>query len=709
MRKNQRVVAFALSALLAFSNLSGLGTVTAKAQDGENWRIENRCDFWGFSFKTKEVNGKIYHSYDNLNWVECEHSQEYHVGTVKEPIYFFGMHVGDRDVTVKHKADYSVVVSTVDATCTEAGSVTRKCSECDLTKVEVIPATGHTEVEVDELAATCTEDGHKAGKKCSVCDAVLEGMEVIPAAHTVKEVDEQAATCTEDGHKAGKVCSVCDAVLEGMEVIPAAHTVKEVDEQAATCTEDGHKAGKVCSVCDAVLEGMEVIPAAHTVKEVDEQAATCTEDGHKAGKVCSVCDAVLEGMEKIPATNHNMTDWELNDDGSATRKCQNEGCEYSETAEACKTGYYVLYDGSVAGDRSNPNNHYPDADYVTITTDGTLRYDVNPTDSEVGKFLVKKPSNEEVYNIVKSKADMMAFYQDGNRITTDVFKYNPYSSAFVVNWYVIKKESGKWHVDGNVYFSSLASVKAHYMVNGTEVSVDTLLKGTAKDTALVAKVSAEAENAASTYANDNGLIYNSNWRADDARNAESFDGNDLVGDIYFNAVFEVRLTPVTPTPEPTVEPTPEPTVEPTPEPTVEPTPEPTVEPTPEPTVEPTPEPTVEPTPEPTVEPTPEPEVTPEPEEEIEIIPDENPEGQPEVTPIEDEEIIDLGDDETPEGTPEVGTKDEELEISDDENALGTEDVLPKTGLASTAVFFAFGSVLTLAGAAFTLRKKEENE
>lgn len=41
----------------------------------------------------------------------------------------------------------------------------------------------HTEVDAARLEATCITDGHEAGKCCSVCNAVLEGMEVIPALH----------------------------------------------------------------------------------------------------------------------------------------------------------------------------------------------------------------------------------------------------------------------------------------------------------------------------------------------------------------------------------------------------------------------------------------------------------------------------------------------------------------------------------------------
>ena len=70
---------------------------------------------------------------------------------------------------------------TTSPTCENAGVKTYTCTVCDATKTEAIDATGHTPIEVAEQPATCTEAGHKAGMKCSVCDAILSGMEEIPA------------------------------------------------------------------------------------------------------------------------------------------------------------------------------------------------------------------------------------------------------------------------------------------------------------------------------------------------------------------------------------------------------------------------------------------------------------------------------------------------------------------------------------------------
>ena len=196
---------------------------------------------------------------------------------------------------------------TTSPTCENAGVKTYTCTVCNATKTEAIDATGHTPVEVAEQPATCTEAGHTAGTKCSVCDAILSGMEEIPATGHTEVIDAaKAPTCTETGLTEGKHCSVCNTVLVAQEEIPAKGHTEAIDPAVEpTCTEPGKTEGKHCSVCNEIIVAQTEIPAKGHTEVIDAaKAPTCTEPGLTEGKHCSVCNEVIVKQEVIPATGH---------------------------------------------------------------------------------------------------------------------------------------------------------------------------------------------------------------------------------------------------------------------------------------------------------------------------------------------------------------------------------------------------------------------
>ena len=196
---------------------------------------------------------------------------------------------------------------TTSPTCENAGVKTYTCTVCNATKTEAIDATGHTPIEVAEQPATCTEAGHTAGTKCSVCEAILSGMEEIPATGHTEVIDAaKAPTCTETGLTEGKHCSVCNEVLVAQKVIPAKGHTEVIDPAVEpTCTEPGKTEGKHCSVCNEILVAQEVIPAKGHTEVIDPAVApTCTKTGLTEGKHCDVCKEVLVKQEVVPATGH---------------------------------------------------------------------------------------------------------------------------------------------------------------------------------------------------------------------------------------------------------------------------------------------------------------------------------------------------------------------------------------------------------------------
>ena len=209
--------------------------------------------------------------------------------------------VAQKEIPAKgHSWDAGVI--TTAATCENAGVKTYTCTVCNATKTEVLDATGHTPVDVAEQPATCTEAGHTAGVKCSVCGATISGIEEIPATGHTEVIDEAvAATCTTPGKTEGKHCSVCNEVLVAQEEIPAKGHTEVIDEAvAATCTESGKTEGKHCSVCNEILVAQEVIPAKGHVEEIrNAKEVTDTEDGYTGDTYCSVCNELLKSGKVI--------------------------------------------------------------------------------------------------------------------------------------------------------------------------------------------------------------------------------------------------------------------------------------------------------------------------------------------------------------------------------------------------------------------------
>lgn len=104
------------------------------------------------------------------------------------------LNTGDCDlIAVEVTCDHDHTTRTeTPATCTEDGSVTVICDDCDeVLSTETLPATGHSTVVKNAKDATCTEPGYTGDKVCTVCGETGETGEtgeVIPAAgHSYKD------------------------------------------------------------------------------------------------------------------------------------------------------------------------------------------------------------------------------------------------------------------------------------------------------------------------------------------------------------------------------------------------------------------------------------------------------------------------------------------------------------------------------------------
>lgn len=258
-----------------------------------------------------------------------------------------------------------------DATCTEDGKKTVKCTRCDVTNEVIIPKLGHNYGEWDKTTNPATNDkdgtwtrecanchnietitipkgGHNfveditkyVAPKCNAkgqrvykcgahenCIATVT-VELDYAQHTIVKENKEA-TCTTAGYTK-TYCSVCKEVFNSVDIPVKAHNYVAQDEVDATCTTSGYTPYK-CENCTSTYNMYdENHHATGHVKwtEISRENATCTADGSVEYK-CEKCTATK--TEVLPKTGHNYTVTATTDatcEAAATKtyKCNNAGC-----------------------------------------------------------------------------------------------------------------------------------------------------------------------------------------------------------------------------------------------------------------------------------------------------------------------------------------------------------------------------------------------
>lgn len=285
-----------------------------------------------------------------------------------------------------HEHDWQEQTSLAKSpTCIKKGSKTYKCSKCGETKVEEIPATGHT-WKIHQIAQ------NKSECKCSVCGATK--------AHDLKVVSKDPATCTKKGiihyvcKDCGKkvrdndpdapalghdwknqdgTCSRCnaqhthnwgewktttpaDCTTEGEEVrqcntcrFEETRTLAKTDHQwgewnittKPSCTTEGEEV-RQCQNCQKT-ETKKLEKTAHVTEVVGAKESTCTTAGYSGDEVCKHCHEVIKKGHELALAQHQWGEWKTTTpascthEGEETRQCKN--CQETETRKLKKTDH----------------------------------------------------------------------------------------------------------------------------------------------------------------------------------------------------------------------------------------------------------------------------------------------------------------------------------------------------------------------------------
>lgn len=257
-----------------------------------------------------------------------------------------------------HDWDIGTVIAR--ASCTGEGVTEYRCDRCDASRLETIPAIGHTVGE----DADCTTP-----QTCTTCNAVIEAA----MQHDFQGVVTDA-TCTTMGYTT-YICANCDVCYKSDYTDPLGHDyVPSVTE--ATCLEGGFTT-YTCSRCEDSYVAEQVDPLGHTWDEgtvISE--ASCTGEGVTEYR-CVTCNE--SRLETIPATGHTPGDaatctdpQTCTDCGAVIENALKHDFQAVVTEATCSAMGYTTYtcgncQFSYKSDYTDPLGH----DHVPVVTEPT--------------------------------------------------------------------------------------------------------------------------------------------------------------------------------------------------------------------------------------------------------------------------------------------------------------------------------------------------
>ena len=206
-----------------------------------------------------------------------------------------------RDIAAKGHSWETTYTVDKEPTCTEEGSKSIHCKNCDTIKDStVIEVKGHTPLEAvkeNEVKATCTKEGsYDSVVYCSVCSEEIsrESKTEEATGHSFGEwIQITSPTCTDKGIEK-RTCTVCE-FSDTRDIAAKGHsweTTYTVDKEP-TCTEEGRKSIH-CKNCNSTKNNISISCVAHVYKDITTKA-TLTTNG-KIAKKCKLCGRIASNI-----------------------------------------------------------------------------------------------------------------------------------------------------------------------------------------------------------------------------------------------------------------------------------------------------------------------------------------------------------------------------------------------------------------------------
>lgn len=221
-------------------------------------------------------------------------------------------------------------IASTASTCTEAGSVTNKCTVCQtVKKTESGSALGH-DYETQVVEPTCSSIGYTL-HTCSRCGDTEQTDQVGMSDHTYQQVVISEPTCHSVGYLRN-ICTVCGT--HTTEEMPVVQHSWKTDTVAATHTTQGYTVYS-CQYpdCGKVIRQDFTATVPYTMVWEELTAPTCISGGVKVGHCSDGCGYTETVM--LPYLGHSFGKWKTvyaateKNDGLEQRVC--ERCKHTET------------------------------------------------------------------------------------------------------------------------------------------------------------------------------------------------------------------------------------------------------------------------------------------------------------------------------------------------------------------------------------------